>query len=159
MDIALHDLVGKLMKQPWYNIWGYDPTPTPVTTFTIGIDTPDVVKQKTREAAEFKVLKIKLGSDTDKAMVEAIRSVTDKPMSGDANQGLDRPAAGARHDRLAEGARVPLSSNSRCPKERRRRPRVAHRAQPAAGHRRRGRAAAARRAQGAGRLLAASTSS
>jgi L-alanine-DL-glutamate epimerase-like enolase superfamily enzyme len=52
------------------------------------------VKQKTREAAEFKVLKIKLGRDTDKAMVEAIRSVTDKPMSGDANQGwTDRQQA------------------------------------------------------------------
>ena len=94
VDIALHDLVGKLMKQPWFNIWGYDPTLAPVTTFTIGIDTPDVVKQKTREAAEFKVLKIKLGRDTDKAMVEAIRSVTDTPLSGDANQGwTDRQLA------------------------------------------------------------------
>ena len=94
VDIALHDLVGKLLKQPWYNIWGYDPTLAPVTTFTIGIDTPDVVKQKTREAAEFKVLKIKLGRDTDKAMVEAIRSVTDTPLSGDANQGwTDRQQA------------------------------------------------------------------
>jgi len=94
VDIALHDLVGKLLKQPWYNIWGYDPAKAPVTTFTIGIDTPDVVKQKTKEAAEFKVLKIKLGRDTDKAMVEAIRSVTDVPMSGDANQGwTDRQQA------------------------------------------------------------------
>ena len=87
VDIALHDLVGKLMKQPWVNIWGYDPAKAPVTTFTIGIDTPEVVKAKTKEAAEFKVLKIKLGRDTDKAMVEAIRSVTDKPLTGDANQG------------------------------------------------------------------------
>ena len=94
VDIALHDLAGKLMKQPWYNIWGYDPSKAPVTTFTIGIDTPEVVTQKTREAAEFKVLKIKLGRDTDRAMVEAIRSVTDKPMSGDANQGwTDRQQA------------------------------------------------------------------
>ena len=94
VDIALHDLVGKLLKQPWYNIWGYDPAKAPVTTFTIGIDTPDVVKQKTMEAAEFKMLKIKLGRDTDRVMVEAIRSVTDKPMSGDANQGwTDRQQA------------------------------------------------------------------
>jgi L-alanine-DL-glutamate epimerase-like enolase superfamily enzyme len=94
VDIALHDLVGRLMRQPWWRVWGYDPTRAPVTTFTIGIDTPDVVKQKTREAAEFKVLKIKLGRDTDKAMVEAIRSVTDRPMSGDANQGwTDRQQA------------------------------------------------------------------
>jgi L-alanine-DL-glutamate epimerase-like enolase superfamily enzyme len=94
VDIALHDLVGKLMKQPWYNIWGYDPAKAPVTTFTIGIDTPDVVRQKTLEAAEFKMLKIKLGRDTDRAMVEAIRSVSDVPMSGDANQGwTDRQQA------------------------------------------------------------------
>jgi L-alanine-DL-glutamate epimerase-like enolase superfamily enzyme len=94
VDIALHDLVGKLMKQPWYNIWGYDPTKTPLTTFTIGIDTPDVVKAKTKEAAEFKVLKIKLGRDTDKVMVDAIRSVTNVPLTGDANQGwTDRQAA------------------------------------------------------------------
>ena len=94
VDIALHDLVGKLMTQPWYNIWGYDAAKAPVTTFTIGIDTPEVVTQKTREAAEFKMLKIKLGRDTDRAMVEAIRSVSDVPMSGDANQGwTDRQQA------------------------------------------------------------------
>ena len=94
IDIALHDIVGKLLKQPWYNIWGYNPAKAPVTTFTIGIDTPEVVKAKTREAAEFKILKIKLGRDTDKVMVDAIRSVTDKPMSGDANQGwTDRQQA------------------------------------------------------------------
>ena len=94
IDIALHDLVGKMMKQPWYNIWGYDPAKAPLTTFTIGIDTPDVVTAKTREAAEFKLLKIKLGRDTDKQMVEAIRSVTHVPMTGDANQGwTDRQVA------------------------------------------------------------------
>jgi L-alanine-DL-glutamate epimerase-like enolase superfamily enzyme len=94
VDIALHDLVGKLMKQPWYRIWGYDPSHAPTTTFTIGIDTPEVVKAKTREAAEFKVLKIKLGRDTDKAMVEAIRTVTTVPLTGDANQGwTDRQVA------------------------------------------------------------------
>jgi L-alanine-DL-glutamate epimerase-like enolase superfamily enzyme len=94
IDIALHDLVGKLLKQPWYNIWGYDPALAPLTTFTIGIDTPDVVKAKTKEAAEFKVLKIKLGRDTDRTMVEAIRSVTGVPLTGDANQGwTDRQLA------------------------------------------------------------------
>ena len=66
VDIALHDLVGKLMKQPWYRVWGFDPARTPYTSFTIGIDTPDVVREKTREAAEFKLLKVKLGRETDK---------------------------------------------------------------------------------------------
>ncbi|MGD0035801.1 MAG: dipeptide epimerase, partial [Bacteroidota bacterium] len=87
VDIALHDLVGKLMGQPWYNIWGYDKNKTPFTSFTIGIDTPDVVRQKTKEAEEFKVLKVKLGRDTDREMIETIRSVTDKPITSDVNQG------------------------------------------------------------------------
>lgn len=87
VDIALHDLVGKLMNQPWYKIWGYDKTKTPYTTFTIGIDTPEVVKQKTLEAAEFKLLKVKLGRENDKEMIQTIRSVTNVPLTADANQG------------------------------------------------------------------------
>ncbi len=87
VDIALHDLIGKLIGQPWFNIWGYNKNKTPNTSFTIGIDTPEVVKQKTKEAEEFKVLKVKLGGDTDKEMIETIRSVTDKPLTGDVNQG------------------------------------------------------------------------
>jgi L-Ala-D/L-Glu epimerase len=87
VDIALHDLVGKLMKQPWVNIWGFDAAKAPYTTFTIGIDTPDVVRQKTKEAGEFKLLKVKLGRDNDHEMIETIRSVTDRPLTADANQG------------------------------------------------------------------------
>jgi L-alanine-DL-glutamate epimerase-like enolase superfamily enzyme len=94
VDIALHDLVGKLLGQPWYNIWGYDAAKAPYTSFTIGIDTPDVVRQKVREAAEFKVLKVKLGRENDHEMIETIRSVTDKPLTADANQGwTDRQKA------------------------------------------------------------------
>lgn len=87
VDIALHDLVGKLMNQPWYKIWGLDKSKAPSTTFTIGIDTEEVVKEKTREASPYNILKVKLGRDTDKKMIEAIRSVTDKPIAVDANQG------------------------------------------------------------------------
>ena len=88
VDIALHDLVGKLLQAPWYRIWGLDGEKTPSTTFTIGIDTPDVVRQKTRECAErFNILKVKLGRDNDKEMIETIRSVTDLPIAIDANQG------------------------------------------------------------------------
>lgn len=87
VDIALHDLVGKLMKQPWYKIWGFDPADTPNTSFTIGIDTPEVVRQKVAEAAPFKILKVKLGQATDHQMIETIRSVTDKPLCVDVNQG------------------------------------------------------------------------
>lgn len=87
VDIALHDLVGKIMKQPWYKTWGFDPADTPNTSFTIGIDTPDVVRQKVAEAAPYKILKVKLGQETDRQMIETIRSVTDKPLCVDVNQG------------------------------------------------------------------------
>jgi L-alanine-DL-glutamate epimerase-like enolase superfamily enzyme len=87
VDIALHDLVGKMMKQPWYKIWGFDPAKTPNTSYTIGIDTPDVVKQKVAEAAPYKILKVKLGLSTDRQMIETIRSVTDRPLCVDVNQG------------------------------------------------------------------------
>lgn len=87
VDIALHDLVGKIMNQPWYKIWGFSAENTPVTSFTIGIDKPEVVRQKVKEAAEFKILKVKLGRDTDKEMIESIRSVSDVPLCVDVNQG------------------------------------------------------------------------
>jgi L-Ala-D/L-Glu epimerase len=87
VDIALHDLVGKLMKQPWYRIWGLDPAKTPNTSFTIGIDKPDVVRVKVHEANQFKILKVKLGQKTDREMIETIRSETDKPLCVDVNQG------------------------------------------------------------------------
>ena len=88
IDIALHDLVGKLMGQPWWRIWGLDPSKAPDTTFTIGIDTPEVVRQKTRECADrFNILKVKVGLDNDKEMIRTIREVTDLPLAVDANQG------------------------------------------------------------------------
>ena len=101
-DIALHDWLGKQMGQPWYRIWGLDPQHTPVTSFTIGIDTPEVVRRKTREADIYKVLKVKLGRDNDKQMIETIRSVTDKPIRVDVNQGwTDRAHALAMCEWLA----------------------------------------------------------
>ncbi len=88
VDIALHDLVGKLMGEPWYRIWGLNPGKAPNTTFTIGIDAPDVVREKTTECADkFKILKVKVGLDNDEQMIRAIREVTDLPVAVDANQG------------------------------------------------------------------------
>ena len=87
VDIALHDLLGKRMGQPWYKIWGYTPENTPSTSFTIGIDTAEVVKKKVEETAPYNVIKVKMGLDNDKELVEIIRSQTDKPICIDANQG------------------------------------------------------------------------
>lgn len=95
VDIALHDLVGKLLGQPWYRIWGLDPAKAPSTSFTIGIDTPEVVREKTLECAGlYNVLKVKVGLPGDEEMIRTIRSVTDLPLAVDANQGWkDREAA------------------------------------------------------------------
>lgn len=88
IDIALHDLVGKLMGMPWWRIWGLDASKAPSTTFTIGIDTPDIVREKTRECADrFNILKVKVGLENDKEMIRTIREVTDLPLAVDANQG------------------------------------------------------------------------
>jgi len=87
VDIALHDLIGKITNQPLYKLWGLDPEKTPVTSFTIGIDKPDVVLLKTKEAKGFKVLKVKLGRGNDKQMINTVREVTDVPLYVDVNQG------------------------------------------------------------------------
>ena len=88
IDIALHDLVGKLIGLPWWRIWGLDKENAPDTTFTIGIDTPDIVREKTLECADrFNILKVKVGLDNDKEMIRTIREVTDLPLAVDANQG------------------------------------------------------------------------
>lgn len=91
IDIALHDLIGKIIDKPLYKIWGYNKEKTPNTTFTIGIDSEEMIKKKVEEAADYKILKIKLGSEDDKKIISTIRSVTDKPIAIDANQGwLDK---------------------------------------------------------------------
>jgi len=87
VDIALHDLIGKIINQPLYKLWGLTPENTPVTSFTIGIDKPKVVIEKTKEAARFKVLKVKLGRGNDKEMINSVRSITDVPIYVDVNQG------------------------------------------------------------------------
>jgi L-alanine-DL-glutamate epimerase-like enolase superfamily enzyme len=88
VDIALHDLAGKIEGASWYKIYGLDKYNVPDTTFTIGIDTDEVVREKTREAlGRFNILKVKVGGPDDKRMIEAIRSETDLPLAVDANQG------------------------------------------------------------------------
>ncbi len=88
VDIALHDLAGKMIGAPWHRMYGLDKTNVPDTTFTIGIDSDEVVREKTREAlGRFNILKVKVGGPDDKRMIEAIRSVTDLPLAVDANQG------------------------------------------------------------------------
>lgn len=87
VDIALHDLIGKLVGEPFYRLFGLNPARAPLTSFTIGLDTPEVIRQKVLEAEPYKLLKVKLGRDNDREMIEVIRSLTDKPLCADVNQG------------------------------------------------------------------------
>lgn len=88
VDIALHDLLGKIMGQPWYKIWGLNPQKCPNTSFTISYDAdPAEMKAKIDETAPFNVIKIKMGLDHDKELVNAIRSRTDTAICVDVNQG------------------------------------------------------------------------
>jgi L-alanine-DL-glutamate epimerase-like enolase superfamily enzyme len=90
---ALHDLVGKRLGVPLYKLWGLDPKKAPVSSFTIGIDTPEKTRAKVKEAAAYSILKIKLGTDRDEEILKTIRDATDKPLRVDANAGWTRERA------------------------------------------------------------------
>lgn len=101
VDIALHDLCGKLMGQPWWKIWGWTNKDLIGTCATVGlafnpdgsVDKPKI-REKTKEAMEFNLIKVKLGNteQTDKDMITTIREVTDLPIFIDANQGWPEKA-------------------------------------------------------------------
>lgn len=87
LDIAILDWVGRKLNVPLYRLSGLDASRTPVTTFSIGIDTPEVIKEKVKEAKDFPVLKIKVGTENDAQIVAAVREATDRPLRVDANEG------------------------------------------------------------------------
>lgn len=87
LDIAIMDWIGKKLNTPLYKIWGLDKSKTPLTSYSIGIDTIEVIKKKVRAAEKYPLLKIKVGKDNDEEIIEAVRSITDKPIRVDANEG------------------------------------------------------------------------
>ena len=87
LDLALWDWKGKKLNRPVHELLGIPGGRMPITTFSIGIDTAEVMKQKVREAAPYPRLKIKIGLPNDEQNIAAIRSVTDKPITVDANEG------------------------------------------------------------------------
>lgn len=93
VDVALHDLLGKKLGAPLHALLGLDPRKTPATSYTIGIDTPEIVAEKIREAEGFPVLKIKLGLENDREIMETVRAHTDRPVRIDANEGWTRDEA------------------------------------------------------------------
>jgi len=87
IDTALYDLTGKRLNIPIYKLLGLDGKKPLATSFTIGIDTPDKMKEKTKEAKDFQVYKVKVGVENDIEMVKAVREVTDAKIRVDANAG------------------------------------------------------------------------
>ncbi len=93
LSAALHDLVGKRLGQPLWRLWGLEPARAPCSSFTIGLDTPPKMRDKVAEAAQYPILKIKLGTDRDEEILRTIRDATDKPIRVDANAGWSRERA------------------------------------------------------------------
>lgn len=87
LDMAVLDWIGKRLRLPLYRFWGLDAAKAPQTTFSIGIDTPEIVRKKVEEAKPYPLLKIKMGKENDKEILHTIRSVTDKTLRVDANEG------------------------------------------------------------------------
>jgi L-Ala-D/L-Glu epimerase len=87
VDIALHDWFGKKLNTPLWKMWGSHKENTPVTSFTIGIDSPQVIEQKIKEAEEYPILKAKVGIPNDEEIIKTIRKLTDKTLRVDANEG------------------------------------------------------------------------
>jgi L-alanine-DL-glutamate epimerase-like enolase superfamily enzyme len=93
LSTALHDLVGKRLGVPVHRLWGLDGAKCPISTFTIGIDTPERIRMKVLEAESYPLLKVKLGTKDDRAILTAIRDVTSKELRVDANCGWSRKQA------------------------------------------------------------------
>ena len=96
IDIALMDWVTGKLGVPLYRYLGLDPRDTPLTTFSIGIGTPEITRQKVLEAEPYPILKIKVGLATDEETMAAVRSVTQKPLRVDANEGWKDKEEAAR---------------------------------------------------------------
>jgi L-Ala-D/L-Glu epimerase len=101
LDMALYDFAGKRLGVPVYRLLGLNPVRTPVTSFTIAIDTPEEMARKAREARDFPILKIKVGTPRDVEIVRAIRDATDATLRVDANAAWTAKEAIATINQLA----------------------------------------------------------
>jgi len=103
LDMAVLDWIGHKLDVPFYRLLGLDECKTAITSFSIGIDTPEIIQQKVREAGDYPILKIKVGRDNDEQILKAVRDVTDKPLYVDANEAWrDKRLALKKINRLQE---------------------------------------------------------
>jgi len=92
IDEALYDLWGKKLGQPLYKLFGLNPNNLPLTSFTIGMDEPDVMAEQAKDS-KYPIIKVKLGSDQDEVIVSSIRKATNARLRADANAGWSREEA------------------------------------------------------------------
>lgn len=102
IEIAVYDIIGKYKNEPLYKLFGLDSKKTPATSFTIGIDTKDLIENKLKEADEFPVLKIKLGSKYDYDIMNALKKIKKDIIYIDANEGWSREEAVKKMEILKE---------------------------------------------------------
>lgn len=87
VEMAWLDWMAKKQEVPLWKFWEAPADYGPISSYTIGLDSIDVMMQKIEDASEYPVYKIKLGTDRDKDIIRNIRKVTDKPIRVDANEG------------------------------------------------------------------------
>lgn len=123
IEMAWLDWWGKKQGKPLWQLWNMPSPKTPTTSFTIGLDDIDVIQQKVAKAKEYPILKVKLGTDRDKEIIEGIREVSDQMIRIDANEGwmdletakqhirfltdqnvefIEQPMPSAMHDKMIE---------------------------------------------------------
>ncbi|MBA2288584.1 MAG: dipeptide epimerase [Ktedonobacteraceae bacterium] len=87
IDMALYDIMGKMLGVPVYKLLGLNPAHAAHTSFTLGIDTPENMAKKARLAKDYPILKVKVGTKNDIDVLKAIREVSDATIRVDANAG------------------------------------------------------------------------
>lgn len=103
IEMAWLDWWAKSQEMPLWKLWEAPSNTTPPTSFTIGLDEIDVMQQKVEDAAEYPILKVKLGTNRDRDIIKAIRSITGKAIRVDANEGWDDLSTAKEHiDFLAD---------------------------------------------------------
>jgi L-alanine-DL-glutamate epimerase-like enolase superfamily enzyme len=138
LDQAAHDLWGKLRGQPVWKLWGLSIERTPLSNYTIGIDTIDVMVAKMKEFEGWPIYKIKLGTDRDLEIIRELRRHTEATFRVDANCGwtadqtirnavelkqlgvefieqpLPRDAPSADHKRVHDESALPIIADESC---------------------------------------------
>src|SRR5699024_1703135 len=89
VEMAWWDWKGKKQQKPLWKLWNLGTSKTPVTSYTIGLDMIDVMQQKVEAAEKYPILKVKLGTDSDRKTITGIREITEKTVRVDANEGWE----------------------------------------------------------------------